>query len=131
MYMFPGINFLSSIPCFSGLGAAESKLCAAETVRRGVKSGKRLAASINMGYFTLQVSSTIFSCLLLLHNMPCSVHYLIFCGSSCCTKDLMEAACPDPSVSALDELDYDLVNIAVNKLIQVRMSFSNMFSFFC
>lgn len=70
----------------AGLGTAESKLCAVEAMQRGVKTGKRLAASIHMGYFTLQ--------------------------------DLMVASCPDPASSALDELDYELVSIAVTRLIQ-------------
>ena len=69
----------------AGLGSAEARLCAVESVNRGAKTSKKLAVMIKMNLFTLD--------------------------------DLM-ASSRGSDESVLDDLDYELVNIALTGISQ-------------
>lgn len=69
----------------AGLGSAEAKLCAVESVNRGAKTSKKLAVMIKMNLFTLD--------------------------------DLMVSS-RGSNESVLDDLDYELVNIALTSISQ-------------
>ena len=70
----------------AGLGSMEAKLCAQECLQRGAKTSKKLAASIFMNLFSLQ--------------------------------DVLDSVGGNISTSGgiFDDLDYELLNIAITKL---------------
>ena len=76
----------------AGLGSMEAKLCAHECLNRGAKTSKKLAACIHMNLFTLR-------------------DIIDSAGGETTTVNGQEVP------GTFDDLDCELVNIAINKLI--------------